>query len=146
MSLVFVQCVVNTLFAIVFIFISNRRDPKADQDTTTHLLYGCSAFTYLTAMVSSNRSLQHVSYPTQVIAKSCKPIPVMILGVLYAHKRYPLAKYLFVLLIVLGVGVFMYNPSKSSGSSELSGMFIGEMLLVLSLAMDGFTGVFQVSY
>lgn len=148
MSLVFVQCVVNTIFAVVFIFVANRSSGSApSKDTTTNFFYCCSAFTYLTAMVSSNRALQHVSYPTQVIAKSCKPIPVMILGVLYARKRYSLLKYLFVFLIVIGVGVFMYNPSKSSPTkSTQSSLYIGELLLLLSLTMDGFTGAFQVKF
>jgi len=37
------------------------------------------------------------------------PFLVMILGVLLARKRYPLVKYLCVLLIVLGVALFMYK-------------------------------------
>lgn len=144
MSLVFVQCIVNTLFALVQIFVVNRRSEGSTRDSTTHFFYGCSALSYLTAMVSSNRALQHVSYPTQVIAKSCKPIPVMIVGVLYARKRYSLLKYFFVFLIVLGVGVFMYNPGKiSSVPNAQSAAFVGELLLLLSLTCDGFTGAFQ---
>lgn len=148
MSLVFVQCIVNTLFALVQIFVVNRRSEGSVRDSTTHFFYGCSALSYLTAMVSSNRALQHVSYPTQVIAKSCKPIPVMIVGVLYARKRYSLLKYFFVFLIVLGVGVFMYNPGKgvSSASTAQSAAFVGELLLLLSLTCDGFTGAFQVNF
>lgn len=154
MSLVAAQCLINTLFAILFIFVqqktesSNSPNPRSQKDKTSHFFYFCSAFSYLTAMVASNRSLQHVSYPTQVIAKSCKPIPVMIIGVLYARKRYPLLKYLFVFLIVFGVGIFMYNPNKlvdlGNQGPSASFAFAGETLLLLSLAMDGFTGAFQV--
>ena len=43
----------------------------------------------------------------QVVGKSCKPIPVMILGVIIGRKSYALKKYLFVLLIVIG-GCFVY--------------------------------------
>ncbi|KAF7490886.1 Solute carrier family 35 member B1 [Sarcoptes scabiei] len=144
MSLVFVQCVINTIFAIIFnFFFTKSLDGSRIKDTTTHLLYMCSAFSYVVAMVSSNRSLEHVSYPTQVIAKSCKPIPVMLIGVLYAHKHYSLQKYFYVLLIVFGVGIFLYNPTKSSSSSSTNSYFIGELLLLLSLTMDGFTGAFQ---
>jgi uncharacterized membrane protein YjdF len=38
----------------------------------------------------------------KVLGKSVKPVPVMLLGVLVAKKRYPLSKYLYVLLIVAG--------------------------------------------
>lgn len=59
-----------------------------------------------------------------------KPVPVMLLGVLVAKKRYPLQKYLYVLLIVFGVVLFMYKePSKQAvQSNEIFG--IGEFLLV----------------
>lgn len=155
MSLVFFQCLVNTFFALAFIYISGSSKFKSSGilssklDTTSNFFYIFSAFSYLTAMVSSNMALQHVSYPTQVIAKSCKPIPVMIIGVLYAKKRYPLLKYLFVFLIVLGVGTFMYNPSKSSSGSKgttTSLIWVGELLLMFSLVMDGFTGAIQVNF
>ena len=38
----------------------------------------------------------------------------MILGVLLGRKRYPLLKYLFVLLIVMGVALFMYKDGKAT--------------------------------
>lgn len=92
-------------------------------------------------MVSSNMALRWVAYPTQVIAKSAKPIPVMILGVLLGRKSYTLKKYLFVLLIVIGVALFMYKEGKVNKSAENAGL--GELLLVLSLSMDGLTGAIQ---
>lgn len=67
----------------------------------------------------------------QVIGKSCKPIPVMILGVLFGNKSYPMAKYLFILTVVLGVAMFMYKDKPVSASQEVdSGIGIGEILLV----------------
>ena len=64
------------------------------------------------------QALQWVNYPTQVVGKSCKPIPVMILGVLFGGKRYPLLKYLFVLLIVIGVALFTYKDKGSSSGNK----------------------------
>jgi len=67
----------------------------------------------------------------KVLGKSVKPIPVMILGVLLARKKYPWLKYLFVLMITTGVALFMYKPSKVQTSSESSPLFgWGELLLV----------------
>ena len=110
-------------------------------DKTSVKHYVTCAFTYLTAMVASNMALQHVNYPTQVIAKSCKPIPVMILGVLYAGKSYPLRKYFFILMIVTGVALFVWKEGKSS--SRDGDHFLGYVLLLASLAMDGLTGGIQ---
>ena len=62
----------------------------------------------------------------QVVGKSCKPIPVMILGVLIGRKRYPLLKYLFILLIVIGVALFMFKDGKSNKAAESGDSLLGE--------------------
>jgi len=73
----------------------------------------------------------HVFCTTKVLGKSVKPIPIMVLGVLLAHKKYPWLKYLFVLMITTGVAMFMYKPSKVQAASETSTVFgWGELLLV----------------
>lgn len=80
-----------------------------------------------------------------MVGKAAKPIPVLILGVLVGRKTYPLRKYLFVFLIVVGVVLFMYkDQTKSAG--EQAAMGVGELLLLLSLVMDGLTGAVQVIF
>ena len=86
-------------------------------------------------------ALRWVAYPTQVVAKAAKPIPVMVLGVLLGRKSYSAQKYLFILLIVVGVVLFMYKEGKVNKNSENAGL--GEILLFLSLSMDGLTGAIQ---
>ncbi|XP_078501389.1 solute carrier family 35 member B1 isoform X2 [Lissotriton helveticus] len=138
LSLVFIQCVINAFFARLLIQFFE----KGRVDRTQNWLYAVCSLTYLGAMVSSNSALQFVNYPTQVLGKSCKPIPVMLLGVTLLKKRYPLAKYLCVLLIVSGVALFMYRPK--NGNTEDNHVFgYGELLLLLSLTLDGLTGVSQ---
>uniref|UniRef100_A0A8C7F9B7 Solute carrier family 35 member B1 n=3 Tax=Oncorhynchus kisutch TaxID=8019 RepID=A0A8C7F9B7_ONCKI len=137
-TLVFIQCIINAGFAKILIQFFEGSRP----DHTKSWLYGVCSLSYLGAMVSSNSALQYVNYPTQVLGKSCKPIPVMILGVFVLRKKYPLAKYLCVLLIVSGVALFLYKPNKSVTSTE-SAFGFGEILLLLSLTMDGLTGVAQ---
>jgi len=139
LALVFIQCAVNAVFAKIML----STFMKQGHDSTSTFYYASSAFTYLTAMVSSNMALQHVNYPTQVIGKSCKPIPVMVMGVLLGRKSYPLAKYMFVLMIVFGVGVFMFKDNSKSTSDSSGFIGVGEFLLLLSLSMDGFTGAIQ---
>lgn len=77
LTLVFVQCLINYVVAKIVLFIWKQSDDK-----TPKLYYGSVAVTYLLAMVCSNMALQWVPYPTQVVGKSAKPIPVLILGVL----------------------------------------------------------------
>lgn len=67
-----------------------------------------------------------------MLGKSAKPIPVMIMGVLFAHKKYPIAKYFCILLISLGVALFVYKDSKAATSGLDAGHTFGwgEILLV----------------
>lgn len=119
---------------------------KPEKEDKTHYgYYASSALTYLLAMISSNMALRWVPYPTQVIGKSAKPIPVMILGVLISHKRYTFQRYCFVFTIVAGVVLFMMKEGKVNASAVASeqAIGIGEVLLILSLSMDGLTGAIQ---
>ncbi|XP_013189474.1 solute carrier family 35 member B1 homolog [Amyelois transitella] len=137
LSLVFVQCLVNYIFAQILML-----SWKHDKDTTRTIYYFSSALTYLLAMVCSIMALQWVNYPTQVVGKAAKPIPVMVLGVLIGHKVYPLKKYLFILLIVIGIVLFMFKD-QTRKTEDSQGFGIGEILLLLSLTMDGLTGAVQ---
>ncbi|CAG4942565.1 unnamed protein product [Colias eurytheme] len=138
LSLVLVQCIVNYIFAQILMLSWQH-----EKDTTRKIYYFSSAVTYLLGMVSSNMALQWINYPTQVVGKAAKPIPVMILGVLLGKKVYPLRKYFFVLLIVMGVVLFMFKDQAKKVTEESQGLGIGELLLFLSLTMDGLTGAVQ---
>lgn len=63
--------------------------------------------------------------------------------VTFSLQVYPVRKYIFIFLIVIGVALFMYkdgNVSKTQAESQLS---VGELLLLLSLTMDGLTSAVQ---
>ncbi|XP_076245497.1 solute carrier family 35 member B1 homolog meigo [Calliopsis andreniformis] len=138
-TLVFFQCLINYLFAKTGLLTIM----KQGEDTTPTTYYAISALTYLLAMVCSNMALQFVSYPTQVIGKAGKPIPVMVLGVLLGNKVYPVKKYLFIFLVVIGVALFMYKdigPTKKQTEGQAA---FGELLLLMSLTMDGLTSAVQ---
>jgi drug/metabolite transporter (DMT)-like permease len=103
----------------------------------------------LTSMGStftSVRSLRFVIYPIQVLAKSCKPVPVMLMGTLMG-KRYDLRKYINVVMIVIGVALFMGGGDKSKGNDDdeksNSSQFLGIILLFFSLCFDGGTGAYE---
>jgi len=105
----------------------------------------------------SVRSLRYVIYPIQVLAKSCKPVPVMIMGACMG-KRYPARKYFNVFLIVLGVALFMggggrpkhkqhaednNNVDDDDDASASPSQLIGILLLFISLCFDGGTGAYE---
>uniref|UniRef100_A0A3Q3E1V3 Solute carrier family 35 member B1 n=1 Tax=Labrus bergylta TaxID=56723 RepID=A0A3Q3E1V3_9LABR len=136
-TLVLIQCVISALFAKFLIQFFEGSKP----DTTKSWLYGVCSLSYLGAMVSSNSALLYVNYPTQVNLPISKTL--MILGVTILRKKYPLAKYLCVLLIVSGVALFLYKPNKSSAVADDHVFGFGEILLLVSLTLDGLTGVAQ---
>mmetsp|Transcript_14866 Transcript_14866/g.36066 ORF Transcript_14866/g.36066 Transcript_14866/m.36066 type:complete len:522 (-) Transcript_14866:2937-4502(-) len=107
----------------------------------------------LTSMGStfcSVRSLRYVIYPIQVLAKSCKPVPVMLMGALMG-KKYDTRKYINVLMIVTGVALFMGGGSNSksdkkeeeSEEQSTSSQAFGIILLFFSLCFDGGTGAYE---
>ncbi|XP_066260620.1 solute carrier family 35 member B1 homolog [Euwallacea similis] len=136
--LVCTQCIINYIIAKAVILIWPQ-----NEDKTTHLYYASVSVTYLLAMVASNMALQWVPYPTQVVGKSAKPIPVLLLGVLVGKKSYALKKYLFIFIIVIGIVMFMLKENAMKGESDVSGFGVGELLLILSLVMDGLMGAIQ---
>ncbi|KAJ6633281.1 Solute carrier family 35 member B1 like [Pseudolycoriella hygida] len=137
LTLVGVQCLCNWIFAKGMLIAQPQKEDK-----TPVFYYLSSALTYLLAMITSNMALQWVPYPTQVVGKSAKPIPVMVLGVLIGNKRYDLKKYICIVTIVIGVALFMYKDGKTSSVNEET-VGLGELLLFLSLSMDGLTGAIQ---
>lgn len=54
----------------------------------------------------SNASLGYLNYPTQVIFKSCKLIPVLIGGIIIQGKRYGMLDFLAAFLMCLGLTLF----------------------------------------
>ncbi|KAK8792775.1 hypothetical protein WA158_004939 [Blastocystis sp. Blastoise] len=104
-----------------------------------YMPYGIS---YIIAMMASNNSLKHINYPTQVLAKSCKMVPVLLFGVLFGKRSYPLSKYLCVGLITLGLIIFNIF-SKNKKIRAASNSTYGLCLLGLSLCCDGISALQQ---
>eukprot|EP00590_Aulacoseira_subarctica_P002910 CAMPEP_0172415288 /NCGR_PEP_ID=MMETSP1064-20121228/1733_1 /TAXON_ID=202472 /ORGANISM="Aulacoseira subarctica , Strain CCAP 1002/5" /LENGTH=457 /DNA_ID=CAMNT_0013152225 /DNA_START=38 /DNA_END=1411 /DNA_ORIENTATION=- len=153
LSFLFVTSVVYTLTAAAGRYV---RD-----ETPTTIPPARFALLGLTSMGStfcSVRSLRYVIYPIQVLAKSCKPVPVMLMGALMG-KKYSLKKYINVFFIVLGVGLFTGGGKMSSSSSSSNNssatvekedtttsshyQTMGILLLFISLCFDGGTGAYE---
>lgn len=79
---------------------------------------------------------------TQVLAKSCKIIPVMIMGKIISKSKYEFYEYLTAALISIGMVFFMMgsaDESKASSVTTLTGIF----LLTLYMIFDSFTSNWQ---
>jgi UDP-galactose transporter B1 len=102
------------------------------------------SLTSIASTFTSVRSLRYVIYPVQVLFKSCKPVPVMVFGIILG-KKYPLRKYVNVIVITTGVALFMGGGSSSTagGDTGNSTMLMGAMMLSVSLCFDGATGAYE---
>lgn len=136
--------VTSSIYAVVGLTFCHVQEEKETTVPTYKL--AVLAVTSMGSTFTSVCSLRYVIFPVQVLAKSCKPIPVMIMGACMG-KTYPLKKYLNVAVIVLGVAMFMGMGDKNSGGGDddKSGpmMYFGIALLFLSLCFDGGTGAYE---
>ena len=100
-----------------------------------------SGVSQMFAMAGSNEALRYVSYPTQVLGKSCKMVPVMAGGIILGGKKYGFFEYLQVVIITGGVVAF--NLGKGKAKSGASDSAYGLGLIGFSLVMDAVTGGLQ---
>ncbi|KAL3668800.1 hypothetical protein V7S43_006094 [Phytophthora oleae] len=152
LSMTFVFCVFNSVVAIG---LSRARKEKPSTMPQSFLvIVGALAFG---STISSMVALRYVTYITRILGKSCKSIPVMIMGVLLG-KKYAFKKYVSVIVLSIGVAVFLlgtahekqhrvvqHNDSHNSlpEQERTPNMVLGFSLLVLSLIFDGATGALE---
>jgi UDP-galactose transporter B1 len=100
------------------------------------------SMTSIASTFTSVRSLRYVIYPVQILFKSCKPVPVMVFGVLLG-KKYSMQKYVNVAVITAGVALFMGGGKSSAKPGGSDNTLIGALLLSISLCFDGATGAYE---
>jgi adenosine 3'-phospho 5'-phosphosulfate transporter B2 len=91
-----------------------------------------------------------VSFPTAMLAKAFKVMPVMIMGVFMHNKSYESYEYLSAALVGFGLYLFMdssehinFKENVFFQSESMDGAICGVVLLILFLFFDSFTGQWQ---
>ncbi|CAG9855583.1 unnamed protein product [Phyllotreta striolata] len=92
--------------------------------------YSLLALLTLGTMGFSNASLGYLNYPTQVIFKCCKLIPVLIGGILIQGKRYGPLDFLAALLMCIGLTLFTLADSKVQPNFNTTGIAMISMALL----------------
>lgn len=88
-------------------------------------------------------TLSYLTYPTMVLGKSCKLVPVMLMNFVMYRRRFAPHKYIVVAMVTVGISVFMgfgnEKPSKASSNGEQGshGQLIGILYLLVNLILDG---------
>ncbi|MBN3321006.1 S35B3 protein, partial [Atractosteus spatula] len=101
--------------------------------------YMMIAFLTVGTMGLSNTSLGYLNYPTQVIFKCCKLIPVMIGGVFIQGKRYNVMDVSAAVCMSLGLIWFTLADSKIAPNFNVTGV----LLISLALCADAAIGNVQ---
>ncbi|XP_059828415.1 adenosine 3'-phospho 5'-phosphosulfate transporter 2 [Hypanus sabinus] len=97
--------------------------------------YMLIAFLTVATMGLSNTSLGYLNYPTQVIFKCCKLIPVMIGGVFIQGKRYNFVDVSAALCMSLGLIWFTLADSKVAPNFNFAGIALISMALCADAAI-----------
>uniref|UniRef100_A0A1J3H049 UDP-galactose/UDP-glucose transporter 2 n=1 Tax=Noccaea caerulescens TaxID=107243 RepID=A0A1J3H049_NOCCA len=86
-------------------------------------------------------SLAYLNYPAQIMFKSTKVLPVMIMGAFIPglRRKYPVHEYISAFLLVLGLILFTLADAQMSPNFSM----IGIMMITGALIMDAFLGNLQ---
>lgn len=110
-------------------------------------LFKCSfaSFSNIMSAWFQYEALKFVNFPTQVLAKSCKVIPVMLMGKIVSRTKYEFYEYLTAIFISCGMLFFLLGSGPGSQSHAVSSItsMTGLLLLMLYLTFDSFTSNWQ---
>ncbi|XP_045618851.2 adenosine 3'-phospho 5'-phosphosulfate transporter 2 [Procambarus clarkii] len=133
--LTLVQFAFYTVFALLQIILSGGTIAKKIPLRT----YVIIAILTVGTMGFSNSSVGYLNYPTQVIFKSCKLIPVMIGSILILGKRYSFAEV--VSCLCMSTGLIWFTLADSTVQPDFS--LTGVVLVSLALVCDAIIGNVQ---
>lgn len=137
--LAFIQYLTSSLFAFVLL-IAMKMPIDEKRGSSLYSYFGIALGRF-----SSNQlglwSLNFVSYPTLIIARSNKLLPVVVTNYFFFNLRTRLRRLVKIFFMTLGLFMFMYFGSKKRTNNENT--LIGTILLVSSLVVEGLTSSMQ---
>ncbi|KAK3258461.1 hypothetical protein CYMTET_32492 [Cymbomonas tetramitiformis] len=133
------------VYAALVSLIFERGPKAADSKMAKFTDYILPSLTNSIGPALGVQALKNISYPAQVLAKSCKMIPVMIVGTILHRKRYSLTEYLCAFFIAGGISIFALFKQSSAVLGKLASPNapLGYALVFCNLFMDGYTNSFQ---
>ncbi|KAG0162335.1 UDP-galactose transporter [Apophysomyces sp. BC1034] len=139
-----IQSLIAAIVALIYMKISGKSLNLALTPRSLYLKYAQVAFFNCIGSPFGYAALKHIDYPTMILGKSCKLMPVMFMNVLVYRRRFPLHNYVCVGLITAGVSMFMlYHQTEPKKSAAASNSMWGLFLLCTNLAIDGLTNATQ---
>ncbi|XP_055851636.1 adenosine 3'-phospho 5'-phosphosulfate transporter 1 [Episyrphus balteatus] len=126
-------------FSIAGICIRMRQEPR---HRTPLYKYSFASFSNIMSAWFQYEALKFVNFPTQVLAKSCKIIPVMLMGKIMSRTKYECYEYLTAVMISVGMIFFMTGSAEDNRVSSVT-TITGVFLLAMYMVFDSFTTNWQ---
>uniref|UniRef100_A0A182NRK4 Adenosine 3'-phospho 5'-phosphosulfate transporter 1 n=1 Tax=Anopheles dirus TaxID=7168 RepID=A0A182NRK4_9DIPT len=104
--------------------------------------YSFASFSNIMSAWFQYEALKFVNFPTQVLAKSCKIIPVMIMGKIISRNKYEFYEYLTAVMISVGMIFFLTGSTDESKATAMTTL-TGVLLLTFYMIFDSFTSNWQ---
>lgn len=138
--LVFVNRILAFIVAGIYVTVAPQPRHRAP-----FYKYSYSSISNTLSSWCQYEALKFVSFPTQVLAKASKVIPVMLMGKVVSNKTYPWHDYFTAVLLSLGVGLFLLaaDPSDSVKEHVTETTLAGVIILIGYMAFDSFTSNWQ---
>jgi len=127
-------------FALALIVIMVRRQPRHKAPLYK---YSYCSFSNIMSSWSQYEALKFVSFPTQVLAKASKVIPVMVMGKIVSNKKYEYYEYIVAVLITLGMVFFLFGSDNGSKHRDNATTGSGVIILIAYMIFDSFTSNWQ---
>ncbi|XP_075227880.1 adenosine 3'-phospho 5'-phosphosulfate transporter 1 isoform X2 [Lycorma delicatula] len=133
---------VNRILAFILsgIYISLTRQPRHPMPLYKYVF--CS-FSNIMSSWCQYEALKFISFPTQVLSKACKIIPVMIMGKFVSNQKFEHYEYITGVTISLGMAFFMFGSVQNLKGDETETTFSGVILLAAYILFDSFTSNWQ---
>jgi len=114
-------------------------------------VYAIMVFLFFMVSVVNNYALNfNISMPLHMIFRSGSLIANLILGVFILKKKYPVSKYISIVMISAGIvaatlasGSMKDNGDAEDGLQEYASCFVGIALLTFALFMSAYMGIYQ---
>lgn len=136
--LVFVNRLLALVVATIYLVAKGQM-----RQTAPLFKYSYASVSNVMSAWSQYEALKFVNFPTQVLAKSTKIIPVMIMGKIISRTKYEFHEYLTAVLISIGMLLFLTGSAKAESENSPATTITGLFLLMLYLIFDSFTSNWQ---
>ena len=139
--LVFANRFLALAVAWLGVVIIRRFKLESTEHDTPLYKFAHSSVSNILSSVSQYEALKYVSFPTQVVAKSCKMVPVMLMGYVVSGERYTAFEYAVAIAITSGAAIFKLN--EDSDAPVKNTQLIGIFFIVAYMMCDSFTSNWQ---